>query len=119
MRRAEILRFYKGFLGFGIFRGAGGVTRSQTKRDTKLRTTRMMFSFAAGERYKLRCNGTTAKLLYRMGAKKAMVFFLRLLVACQLCVDAFLLRVGACVPRERTRSFVLVTARVKALGVIV
>ena len=53
------------------------------------------------------------------GSEKSNGFFLRLLVACQLCVDAFLLRVGACVPRERTRSFVLVTARGKALGVIV
>ena len=74
-RRGEKLRFYKGFRGFGFFRRAGGVTCSQTKRDTKLRTTRMMFSFAAGEGYKLRCNGTTAGLSYRMGAKKAMVFF--------------------------------------------
>ena len=119
MRRAEKLRFFKGFLGFGFFLNLGGVTCSQKNQARYQTEDRMMFSFAAGEGYKLRCNGTTAELLYRMGAKKAMVFFLCLLVACQLCVDVFLLRVGACVPRERTRSFVLVTARVKALGVIV
>ena len=37
MRRGKKLRFYKGFRTFGFFRRAGGVTRSQTKRDTKLR----------------------------------------------------------------------------------
>ena len=36
MRRGENHRFYKGFRGPGFFRRAGGVTRSQTKRDTKL-----------------------------------------------------------------------------------
>lgn len=78
----------------------------------------MMFSFAAGEGYKLRCNGTTAELLYRMGAKKAMVFFFPCWLLAS-CAWTFFCCVWGGVPRERTRSFVLVTARVKALGVIV
>ena len=35
-RRAEKLRFFKGFLGFGFFLNLGGVTCSQNKRDTAL-----------------------------------------------------------------------------------
>ena len=44
MRRGKKLRFYKGFRGFGFFPNLGGVTRCQTKRDTKLRETRRLFS---------------------------------------------------------------------------
>lgn len=47
-RRAEKLRFFKGFLGFGFFLNLGGVTCSQTKRDTKLRETRMHFIYYTG-----------------------------------------------------------------------
>ena len=127
MRRAEILRFYKGFRGFGISRGAGGVTRSQTKRDTKLPNQARYQTEDNPDDVQFCCRGRIQTALQRNysgviiqdGSEKSNGFFLRLLVACQLCVDAFLLRVGACVPRERTRSFVLVTARVKALGVIV
>ena len=44
MRRGEKLRLYKGLRAFEFFPNLEGVTRSQTKRDTKLRETRILFS---------------------------------------------------------------------------
>lgn len=46
--RGENLRFYKGVRTFGFFQNLGGVTCSQTKRDTKLRETRMHFIYYTG-----------------------------------------------------------------------
>ena len=46
--RGEKPRFFKGFRRFGFFPSLGGVTRSQTKRDTKLRESRMHFIYYTG-----------------------------------------------------------------------
>ena len=110
---------FQGVSGFQIFPEGGGCYTLPNQARYQTEDNPDDVQFCCRGRIQTALQRNYSGVIIQDGSEKSNVFFLRLLVACQLCVDAFLLRVGACVPRERTRSFVLVTARVKALGVIV
>ena len=71
--RGENLRFYKGLRAFGIFPNLGGVTWSQTKRDTKLRQTRRysVVLRGAGEMLLRNCS----RVIIQDGSEKSNGFF--------------------------------------------
>ena len=114
-RKTEVIQ---GVAGFRIFPEPGGCYTLPNQARYQTEDNPDDVQFCCRGRIQTALQRNYSGVIIQDGSEKSNGFFLRLLVACQLCVDDFLLRVGG-VPRERTRSFVLVTARVKALGVIV